>query len=214
MVIDIILGIIVLISMIIGFKNGIFNTLAHTVGWVIAIGCGIFFDKDAQALIRNNTSIYEFIKNSIEEKANETLADPVVNGDAVPDVFMDIRNNFISTVVENCAQQAADISFSIICFIAIVIAVRIVTFIFCALFSKKHNDGVIGFFDGVLGMLMGVIRGGLLVLLFLGLIFPLMTVISPEFAQIITDNLESSYVAGFLYDNNILMDLLNVFKEA
>lgn len=214
MVIDIILGIIVLLSMIIGFKNGITNTLAHTIGWVIAVVCGIIFDKDAQQLARDNTEIYEFLKKSITEKANETVNDPVINGDGVPDVFLEIRKNFVSTVVEDGGTAAADIAFSIICFLAIVIAVRLITFIFCHLFSKKHNEGIAGFFDGVLGLLMGAVRGGIFVLLFLGLIFPVMTVVSPELAQMITDSLQTSYVAGFLYDNNIFMDLLNVFKEA
>ncbi len=214
MAIDIILGIIVLVSMIIGFKKGLAVTLTHTLGWVVAIICGVCLGKPVQGILKEKTGIYDSINDTLIEKANEAANDPVVNGDAVPEAFVAIRKNLLGTVVDSAGTAVVDIAYTVICFLLIVLAARLVTFVFCFLFSKKHNDGAAGFFDGVLGLLMGAARGVLLALLFLGLVFPFLAITSPELARTITDSLDSSYVAGYLYDNNILMDLLTLFKKA
>lgn len=212
MIVDIIIGIMVLISMIIGFRNGLASTMAHTLGWIAAIICGIVFDKDAQRILNENTGLHEYLTKTLTQKANEAADDPAVTGEGIPDALMELKNGFIHSVAETAGTSAADAAFTVISFLLVVICVRLVTFIFCRLFSKKHNDGVIGFFDGVLGLGIGLVRGVLLALLFLGLICPVLTVASPGLAELIMSGMDDSYVSEFLYNKNILLELINVFK--
>lgn len=208
MIADIIIGVIVLLSMITGFKNGLANTLAHTLGWIAAIICGVAFDKDAQQLLNDNTGLYDYLTDVLKEKANESLSDPAVTGEGIPDALIALRNS----AADALAVNAADAAFTVIAFLLVVAGVRLITFIFCHLFSKKHNEGFIGLIDGFLGLVVGLIRGALLSLLLLSLVCPLLTVTSPDLAELIISSMDGSYVSEFLYDKNILLELVNTFK--
>ena len=63
----------------------------------------------------------------------------------------------------------ADFVFKILCFILVVIIIRLVFLLFSSLFSK-HNDGIIGFLMG-LGLIAGAIKVALIFIL-LALLFP------------------------------------------
>jgi hypothetical protein len=74
--------------------------------------------------------------------------------------------------------------------------------LFSSLFSKKHNDGIIGFLDGSFGLIAGAIKGLLLIFILLALLVP---VISLSSGNGLASALEASRIAGTLYDNNYLL---------
>ena len=72
-------------------------------------------------------------------------------------------------------------------------------------FSKRHRDGLSGCFDGILGLAAGAIKGAILVLLFLALLMPFINFVSPDSADAVMQSLQQSYIAGFLYDHNVIL---------
>ena len=76
----------------------------------------------------------------------------------------------------------------------------------------RKKGTVIGSTDSLAGFAVGVLKGTLFVFLFLAFMFPLAGIFLPDRIQAVNEQLNSSYIAGPLYDINPLLLLLKKFS--
>lgn len=111
-------------------------------------------------------------------------------------------------------QAINDIDFvkNIIAFVILFIIIEIVLFILLHLILKRKNKkSALNTINGVLGFVFGFLRGALLILVLLLVIIPLYQTVAPSQLETITNLIDSSSIATFLYDHNILTYLFESF---
>lgn len=201
MVIDIILGLIVLISMFAGYRKGFFSTFIHIFGWIIAV-IGAWFAKPyVTDFIRDNTALQERFQQRIE---SIIVPDP----ESAMNLFPEIFRGSIETAIGNAAAQIAESAFDVACFLILVFAAKIILVMIARIFDRESEDSVIGFFNSTLGMCLGLLRGAIIVVIITAFLFPLLSAMSQDVAQIISDNLDSSRFAKLIYDNNPITEYM------
>ncbi|MDD2216047.1 MAG: CvpA family protein, partial [Eubacteriales bacterium] len=92
--------------------------------------------------------------------------------------------------------------FQIISFLAVVIGIRLLFILLSSLFGKKRNKGITGFVDGFFGLIVGMLKGAILVFLLLALLVPVIGLSGGDF---LADSLRDSSIASTLYDNNLIL---------
>ena len=116
--------------------------------------------------------------------------------------FEDFGIDGITTTVNRFTNLSITIiSFSIIVglvwFISVLLRRRILS-------GRKHKN-LLGTVDSSVGLLFGAIKGAILIFLLLALMFPLATLFTPEQIHALNEQLNNSYIAGYLYDVNPLI---------
>lgn len=200
---DIAIGLIFVLSTASGFRKGFVRTFIHTAGWVLSIIIGFVFFSRVENFLRANTNFYDNIYNKIsgQIEAGGSSAIHTLTTD-MPLILQEVIDSIKVSVTTAIASGIADFVFKILCFILVVIIIRLVFLLLSSLFSKKHNDGIIGFLDGSFGLIAGAIKGLLLIFILLALLVP---VISLSSGNGLASALEASRIAGTLYDNNYLL---------
>jgi len=203
---DILIAAIFVFSTVQGYRNGFVDTCIHAVGWVLALVLGFVWQDQAAAFLRGRTEIYDTlytgIGNQLRESGHQLLS-------GLPASLREMLGPNVSTFSDSLAADLAQMLFGVLAFLLVVIFCKLLLWVLSVLISKKRNEGLLGALDGLLGLLMGIIRGVLLVYLTLALLVPLSGILSGD---LIAQQLNSSSLAGSLYDNNplflIIHDLL------
>jgi len=172
-----------------------------------------FFCDDLADYAMNKTEIGQRTISAI----NENVSAKWENSDiymALPELFKgDGGEDFSSALIQNGAAKIAYILLTIICFVLIVVVLRGGLALIGKLFSHQNNEGFTGAIDWFLGLILGIIVGILYVFLFLALLVPVVSLFIPQHCETIMGWLDNSFIAGDLYDNNLLLvffrDLLN-----
>lgn len=201
--IDIVLAIIFVLSTAQGLKAGFISTLFHSAGWIASLVLAFLSYPFVSDLIRNKTILYDSIYDRIFLKLN---GDPPVSEDQMAGGFPSIMENLVDSARNNMATVLATsfstIIFHIAIFIAMAILIRIAFLIISSIVGVRRGRGLTGFADGFLGMIMGAVRGILLIFIFLAVLIPISNLSS---GMTISTALETSFFAGTLYDNNLLL---------
>ncbi|MEF9921367.1 MAG: CvpA family protein [Anaerovoracaceae bacterium] len=208
MAMDVIVGVIILLSMFFGVKKGFALTLINCMQWFLSVIVAFLFYGRFQDLLVDKTHIDEVIN----EKIVTTISGSVTESptyQSIPHLFSDTLNEISDTFMYRTATTMTDILLSIIAFLLIIIGIKIACFLISRLFSKKYNDGIVGFFDGAFGLGLGLVRGVLLVLIFFAFLVPILGIIFPEFSTFFLDSFETSYIAEMIYNDNILLILMD-----
>ncbi|GAB1475927.1 hypothetical protein MASR2M70_07590 [Bacillota bacterium] len=200
---DVVVSLIFIVSTVVGFRQGFVRTLVHALGWALSIALGFAFHSLAYGLLRSNTGYYEMIHARIIERID--LEGPSAAGSFVTDmpaIIQEFIEPIKNSVASAIASGVADFIFKILSFTILVVLIRIIFLLFSFFFSKKSNRGLIGFLDGIMGFIAGMVKGILLIFLLLALLMPVLGLSSGDF---FAEALDSSRIAGVLYDNNYLL---------
>lgn len=208
MIFDIIILIILVLTMVFGFRRGFVYSFIHTLGLIGSLAAALIFRKPVQRLISENTMLDENLYNTIFENVASSLNSVLSPADTLPLILTDKINAAADDTAAMLAQSMTDFALQVLSFFAIFIVVKLICYIIISIFSRKNNDGFVGFFDGLLGLVAGLIKGLLIVFVFLALLAPAMNLISPASAEIFMTALDNSYIAKTLYDANFLMLIL------
>lgn len=180
-----------ILSGIYGLRKGFMFTFVHTAGWIMSLILAFIGTPYAKEFITENTNWYDKFIPAI----------PVPDGvpKIISDITLQVTSNFIFTVVV---------------YLVLFLAIKLVLTIFLKFISNAYRGGFIGFFDGFFGLSIGLVRGIILVFFFLTAMIPVAEIFAPDIIPSILANLDSSYAAKTLYDNNyILLLLQNFFAE-
>lgn len=208
---DIIVGIILIGTMVFGFRKGFVFTIVHALGWFGAMVIGFFTSSPIRNLVVKYTALDEKIHSAFYDKlslSSDTLA---VAADSLPPVFRSGINSMASNAVDLVSDQLTFLSTILISFAVVTLIVKVIFFFLTIALSKRNNKGFINMFDGILGLVAGLIRGVIFVFLFLAVLIPLVNLVSPTSTQFLVNSLDASYFAKTLYDNNFIIVLIHDF---
>lgn len=204
MVLDIILVAILVFSAAKGLARGFVYTCLHTLGWMAAMVLAWFAAKPLANVLEDGslgTSVYD----SLTEKfAISTQAiDNSVAG--MPDI--------ISGGISAGAGEASDFFvrlltttiLTVISFLIITVGCAILLRILVHPACRRQRRGLLNASDRVLGLLTGLVSGVLVIFLFLALLMVVINCGGEGLAGSIVGSLDSSFIAGTLYDSNLLL---------
>jgi ABC-type bacteriocin/lantibiotic exporter with double-glycine peptidase domain len=212
MVMDIITCCIVIATAVFYMRKGFALTVVSILQWFVCIVVGLLFCGRLKDLVVDKTPIDEAL-NSFFAKRFETSVTDTSAFQSVPKLFDSWMKDATVYISNTTAQGITSVVLSILCFLAIVIAIRIICWLFARLFSKKHHKGVIGFFDGLAGLALGVVMGFFFVLVVFALLVPVLSLLPASISAMINHSFDTSYFSGQIYDNNFLLELLkNLFN--
>lgn len=211
MFLDIIVGIILIATMVSGFRKGFVFTILHALGWFGAMVIAFFAAGPVRKLLLAhtdmNTSIYTMFYDKLSLSADSLNA----SANSLPSLLGAGVNTASAEAAKVLAEKLTFFTMIIICFVAVLLLMKVVFFFLTIAFSKRDNKGFINIADGLLGIIAGAVRGVIFVFLFLAVLIPLVNLISPASTQLVVDSLNASYFAKTLYDSNFIIVLINDF---
>ena len=213
--IDLIIAAILGISIFFGYKNGLTKSLIKIVSFIIAIIIAAILFKPVSNFIIEKTEIDDNIKQAVvnlvikdveEEgkvKEDTNLPKAMVDyiNESVENTIEDTKTNIVNKSAEKIAETAINVGTAIILFII----ARIILLVITALTDILTDLPVIKQLDKTGGVLYGIIKA----LLIIFVIFALISLISPALEKTeIIKSINQSFIGSFLYNNNILLNIV------
>ena len=199
MVIDVAIAVIVILAMVFGFRSGFVYAFLHMIGWIAAIVISFVWTPAAKEFLLENTDLYDFIYTAISERLTDAAGAMRVSA-ALPGLITDMA-----------AASVSDFLFTVLAFLLVIIAVKIVFLLLIKLLSKKYHSGMRGIFDGSLGLIVGFVKGICITFILLAVLIPVLGLIDSGFVDVVRGWLDSSYFSGTLYDANIFVLIIRDF---
>lgn len=206
---DIAIGLILLVSFVLGYVRGFMNTFLHTAGWILALVLSFVWYPTVTAFLKEKTGFYEMMDTNLTERfatQSTGVVSDTLNG--IPEILKEAVNTAANALAESLGSGLANILFNIIGFLLVGIGIKLIFLFLTSLFSKKSNDGLTGWFDGIFGAVFGGIKGFVLVLVLLACLVPIMGLSLSTFLQ---NTLDASHFAKVLYDSNPIFLILHSF---
>lgn len=211
MILDIIVIVIMVLCMVFGFRRGFVHTFVHTLGWFGAMIAAFFFTSQLKDLLTEKTTLYDQIFTMFSDKLSLSTDSVTSSAATLPLILNRSVNSATAEASNLLSTKLADLTMTILCFVIIFIVVKALLFFITLAFSRKQNKGFVGFFDGLLGLVAGMIRGIIFVFIFLALLLPITNLVSPASTQLILNSLSASYFSRTLYDSNFIVLIINDF---
>ncbi|QHI72122.1 CvpA family protein [Aminipila terrae] len=204
MILDMIIAILVIGTMVQGYRHGLLRSLVRVVGWFIALGAAFFWSPEFNTIVKTNTHLYDSIYGNINQKVSTAISPAELQG-SMPTIIHDPLANLINSLAGSISAGLSNLLFTIACFLMVTFAVQAILHILISLLSKEHNRGITGFFDGCIGMIFGFIKGILYVFVLLALMIPVASLADPKVLTFLMENLNNSHFASELYNNNLIL---------
>lgn len=202
MALDIIVVSIFIISTVRGRRRGFAQTIIKLLAWTAALILGVAFTKDVAEILMS-TPFSTDINNHLTEMTASGTFDI---SQYVPDFIGGIITSLGVTEPSQDTLHFTNAILNVTAFLLIVGATWLAAaFLIHKMAKKRKTKTVIGRVDSSVGMLLGAVKGVILVFLFLALMFPLAGVLMPENLHSINESLNNSYLAGYLYNINPLI---------
>jgi len=208
LIFDIAVLIILLLTMIFGFRRGFVYSFAHTLSLIGTLIAAFFGARFMQDFLEERTMIDDDLYNSLFERFSTSLDSALSPLDTLPLILGHKVDAAAADTAALAAEKLTGFLMLVLSFIILFIAIKLVCYVIILFFSRKNSDGFIGAVDGLLGMLAGFIKGILIVFILLALLVPALNLMSPASAEIFLTSLDDSYIAKTLYDANFLLLIL------
>lgn len=215
MILDVIILVLFFLAIIIGYKKGLMKIILKFVGFILALTLAYIFCNSLANYIYNDTSIGEKLSISIEEKINGHInnskekididgyyqsIESLLSSDEKQ--VLDVEN---STMVTEVSNKIAMYIIKGASFILIVLIVNICIFILSLIFEGIFNLPILKTFNKT----GGCIASFILTMFRIWIILGILSILSPigGVNQII-QQINSSIITKWLYNNNILMSVI------
>ena len=193
-----------------GYKNGLVKVAVKLCALLIAIIVTLVFYKPVSNIIIENTELNEKIENVIIEKGTKELENG--NEKEKEDFIESIKGYVDDTItqtqneiVQNAAKQISVRLINILVIIGLFIITRVILIVLVFISDFITNIPIIKQFNELGGILYGIISGLFWVYLVLAIAF---IIVSMSTNVGISSLLETSYITKFMYENNILMNII------
>jgi len=209
LILDICLGIILLLSVIVGYRKGFTEAFLHTIGWILAIVLGFVWTPAVAAFLRSNTPMEESLRTIFNERLAQAGAEGqegLLSG--IPEILSDYFSDAVSVIQSNTVENLVGIIMTILALLCIILVIKLIFFLITLLFSKKKRGGIIAFSDGMLGLAFGAVKGMLFICILLAFFLPLANFFQSD---VLIDQLYESTYAIRIYDNNPIFLLTQIF---
>ena len=209
MIVDLIIGVIIILFLIIGYKKGLVFCLINLATFIVAIVLAFALCSPVAELVKNTTEVDENMKafiishmpggEDIDLKANEQLPDPIKN--AIDDSVTSI-NEAKEKAIDATATEITNNVLKAICFVAIFFLVKILMWVLKLVSRIFTKIPVIEQINSLGGMIVGTLEGIIIVYVVFGVI----SLISPMLTNTaIVDSINDSFFGKMMYNNNIVV---------
>lgn len=202
MILDIINIVIFLICALRGKSQGFLESLVRLAAIFGGVIIGILNTDRIRSLLFA-LPIDDFMKGKLTKKFNGQEMDLL---QFIPKVLRTKFEAFGLDGITTTVNRFTNLSITIISFSVIVGLVWIIsTFIRRRIMRGRKSKNLLGTVDSSIGLLFGAIKGVIIICLFLALMFPLTALFAPQHIHTLNEQLNNSYIAGYLYDINPLI---------
>lgn len=192
-IIDIIFIAIVALSAFLGYKKGLVELGAKLFAGIIAIVLTIIIYKPVANLVMSNTEIDEKIQNVIIEKTNEIVDNntPTSDNKYIQDTTENVANQIKDEISKEQASSIAENVVYASSIIIIFILIKIILTIVIKLLDTVAELPILKQFNEVGGLAYGIVRGLLIILIFIAIIGIIINV-NPESS--LNDRVDETYI--------------------
>ena len=204
MILDIIILLILILPMALGLHRGFIYTFVHALGWIGALVAAFFLTDPLAGVLRDS-----FLGNAVSDTiAGEIYgyADSAMSvTDGLPDI---ISGGLTVTTMETADILVAMITgmiLSVLSFLIVIIVIRLILRVVVQPVARRERGNLLSKGDTYLGLVAGALKGVIFVFLFLTLLVPVINLSQGGLSSFLANSLDSSFIAGTLYDNNLLL---------
>ena len=206
---DLILLAILALSIFLGYKKGLIGVVFNLCAMIVAIVITAVLYNPVTGLVIKNTEFDDNIKtaiieNGMLEKNESEEEENSINSYIEKYITNNIKDGVNNTVEKNAgivAEKIVAIGVAIVLFIVVRLALLILKFIAEGLAELP----IVKQFNKLGGTVYGVLRGVIVIYLLLAICF---FVVSISNSELITNAIDSSYVSKYLYENNIILNII------
>lgn len=212
MIFDIIIVLILLGCAIYGFVKGFVYTLIHTVGWIGGVVLSFLAVPYVESFLRNNTGAYKWVYSIVGghfDSSSLSTLDSAVK--SMPSVLTPSVTNHSTNIIDGVTSSFTNVFFTILVFVLLFIIFKIILWLVLRLLSKDYRSGFTNFVDGFFGIILGLLKGAVLVIVALAVLVAVATITPPDMSAFINKQMEASLVAQEVYNNNVLLIILQAF---
>lgn len=148
--------------------------------------------------------------NQIYNKIAEFLGDADNLTSGLPDFLKKPVESATESISIAVADKATDLIMGILAFFLIIFGLKLLFGLITLLLSKKYRRGAVGCLDGLGGLTFGLIRGVIIVLLVFVVLVPVVAMVNQDFSQQITDQINTSQIAPYIYNKNIILKIMTM----
>lgn len=204
MILDIIIMVILIVPMAIGLYRGFVYIFVHALGWIGSLVAAFFLTEPVAGILRNGF-FGEMIAGGVSDKLYASGGIFDAESGAIPKIISGGLKFAEDSASDILAEMITTMIISVISFLLIVFVIRMILGVIVKPAARRQDRSFLTGADKLLGLIAGFIEGSLLVFVFLTLLIPVVNLSSGSAAAAIIDSLESSLIAGTLYDNNLLL---------
>lgn len=211
---DLILVLIIALSIITGYAKGFVRTFLHAIGWLLSMVLAFVWSPKVQEWLLANTKVYENMKEVLTDKFADSVPGTAATFDILPNVLSKGLDSVTGSVSAFMATRMADITFTLLSFVLVILAIKLALYILVGLLSKKNRRGLTGMADGALGAVAGCVTGVLLSYVLLALLIPLAALAGADLTQTISNAIDKSFIVKEMYTNNLVIMVFQNFLNS
>lgn len=209
-ILDIIIISIMALSIFLGYKKGLVKVAVKLCAFLIAVIVTLIFYKPVSNMIIDNTQLNEKIENIIIENGTKELeqSDEEEQKNILENMQEYVENSVTQTqneIVKNAAKEISVRLINILVIVALFIATRLLLILLVLISDLITSIPIIKQFNEIGGVLYGTIRGLALIYVILAIVFLITSMTSNNN---IIETINSSYITQFMYNNNILLNII------
>lgn len=210
MILDIVLIIILLISGFIGYKKGLVGVVLSIVSLILAIILAVFLQSTVASYLYNETAIGTMVESSIkttieteiENRLNSEVEE--IDENKFIDMFFEPQE-LATTMVDESANKITMFILKGISFVGIFILVFIICYILRMILNIVFKLPILNSINKVGGVSLNVLKTVFKIWILLAIIYFVSFV---PLVETINNFIDSSVVTKFLYENNIIVNIL------
>lgn len=204
MVLDILILIIIVFTAVRSSYRGFALTVIRVGQWLATLICAMLFTGDLRRYINRHTPVGSVLRDMVSTHISDRVRESNTYQE-IPRALQGLVNTGADAVSDKLAAEIAGILLSVMAFLLIALAIKLICWAFAALFSKKHHRGAIGALDTAAGFALGFGLGIFYSLLLLALLALLISISSSGTAASLSALMKGSYISENLYRMNPLL---------
>lgn len=204
MILDLTALIILIICALRGIGKGFVYTFLHTLGWIA--GCILaFLFAEPLAGYLSEGALGAMVTDSISGKMEESAMSLERALEGLPEILGGGVFAGIDTVSEFLISLLSSMVISVISFVLIATAAKLLLGLLVRPACRRHGRGIINVGDRILGCTAGLIKGLIIIFMLLAVLMILINIAGADLSDFMVESLDSSLIIKALYDNNLLL---------
>lgn len=203
LILDLIILIILALFTFIGYKKGLINTAFSILSFFIAIILSFILFKPISNIVISKTNIDESIQKTVYEKISVKDNDELRNN--FDSLIENKKDEITDTIRTEISQKVSNLIINIIIWILILVITKIILFFFKSILNAIANLPLLKQINKTGGLIFGFLKGLFIIYILFAILLLLSNIIAFDNFNSL---LNTSILAKFLYNNNILIFLL------